>query len=80
MKRILTSSAVLAVLAAAPAVAQRKATIELGMLRQLQSVEAKADQLNEYDFFWGEPNSFKRDLDRFRNATVEAVTRGMSAR
>ncbi|MBI3834634.1 MAG: insulinase family protein, partial [Planctomycetes bacterium] len=54
---------------------QHKATMELNMLRSLQSVERKADRLNEYDFFWNEPNSFKRDLDRYRNATVEAVTK-----
>src|SRR5439155_7885641 len=52
---------------------QRKATIELRMLSRLQSIEAKADQLNEYEYFWGEPNSFKRDLDRFRHATVAGV-------
>jgi len=54
---------------------QRKATIELNTLRSLQSVERRADRLNEYDFFWGEPNSFKRDLDRYRNATVEGLTK-----
>ncbi|MEK6675571.1 MAG: pitrilysin family protein [Planctomycetota bacterium] len=54
---------------------QRKATIELTMLEGLQQIEAKADQLNEYEYYWGEPNSFKRDLDRYRNATVEKVQR-----
>lgn len=52
---------------------QRKAEYELRMLSGLQSVEAKADQLNEYDYIWGEPNSFKRDLDRYRSATVDGV-------
>ncbi len=52
---------------------QRKAAFELGMLSGLQSIEAKADQLNEYEYYWGEPNSFKRDLDRYRNATVDSV-------
>ena len=52
---------------------QRKAEYELRMLSGLQSVEAKADQLNEYDYIWGEPNAFQRDLDRYRNATVEGV-------
>ena len=54
---------------------QRKATIELAMLERLQGVQAKADQLNEYEYFWGEPNSFKRDLDRYRTATAEKVQR-----
>ncbi len=51
----------------------RKAAIELGALSQLQSLQRKADQMNEYEYYWGEPNSFKRDLDRFRHATPEAV-------
>jgi len=52
---------------------QRKAAFELNMLTRLQTVEAKADQLNAYEYFWGEPNSFKRDLDRYRTATVDSV-------
>ncbi len=52
---------------------QRKATIELMKVSTLQSVAAKADKLNEYEFFFGEPDSFKRDLDRYRNATPSDV-------
>lgn len=52
---------------------QRKATIELGKLAQLQSVRTLADKLNEYEYHFGEPNSFKRDLDRYRNATTTGV-------
>ena len=48
---------------------QRKASVELGHLSRLQSNLAVADQLNSYQFNFGEPNSFKRDLDRYRNAT-----------
>ncbi|MFA6044380.1 MAG: pitrilysin family protein [Phycisphaerales bacterium] len=53
---------------------QRKATIELGKLSQLQSPASVADKLNEYEYFWGDPGGFKRDLDRYRNATPETVT------
>ena len=52
---------------------RHKATIELNMLRRLQSVEAKADQLNAYLFHLGEPDSFKKDLDRYRSATAEGM-------
>jgi predicted Zn-dependent peptidase len=52
---------------------ERKATIELGKLAQLQSVESVADKLNEYEYTWGEPNSFKRDLDRYRESTPAKV-------
>jgi len=52
---------------------ERIATIELGKLASLQSIEAVADKLNEYEYQFGEPNSFKRDLDRYRSATVAGV-------
>lgn len=52
---------------------RHQASVELRLLTRLQSIESRADKLNEYEYFWGEPNSFKRDLDRFRNATVQGV-------
>lgn len=52
---------------------QRKAAFELGSLSRLQSIETKADMLNAYEYNFGEPNSFKRDLDRYRNATPAGV-------
>ena len=52
---------------------ERKATIEAGKLSALQRLETRADFLNEYEFFWGEPNSIQRDLDRYRHATRAAV-------
>jgi predicted Zn-dependent peptidase len=52
---------------------QRKATIEAGKLSALQRLETRADFMNQYEFFWGEPNGFQRDLDRYRNATKAAV-------
>ena len=52
---------------------ERKATIEAGKLAALQRLETRADFMNQYEFFWGEPNSFQRDLDRYRNATKAAV-------
>ncbi len=52
---------------------RQKTRIEFGMLTGLQSILAKADRLNQYQFAWGEPNSFQRDLDRYRTATTAAV-------
>ena len=52
---------------------RNKASMEAGMLAQIQSIDRKATLLNEYEAAWGEPNSFKRDLDRYRNATPDAV-------
>ncbi|MBC7834450.1 MAG: insulinase family protein [Phycisphaerales bacterium] len=50
-----------------------RAPIELGMLSQLQSAEAKADLLNGYEYAFGDPDGFERDLGRYRGATVETV-------
>ena len=52
---------------------ERKATIEAGKLLALQGLERRAEYLNQYEFFWGTPDGFKRDLDRYRNATPAAV-------
>jgi len=52
---------------------ERKASIEAGKLAALQRLGTRADYLNQYEFFWGDPNGFQRDLDRYRNATRAAV-------
>lgn len=52
---------------------RQKASIEYGVLSGLESLLEKADALNKYNFYFGEPNSFKRDLDRYRNATAASV-------
>jgi predicted Zn-dependent peptidase len=52
---------------------QRKATVELSKLSQLQAPSARADKLNEYEYYFGDPDGFKRDLDRYRNATTQTV-------
>ena len=46
---------------------------ELGAISGLQSASAKADKLNEYEFYFGEPNSFKKVLDFARTATPNSV-------
>ncbi len=53
--------------------AERKNMIELGKLSGLQSLSARADKLNEYQFYFGTPDGLKRDLDRYRTATPSAV-------
>jgi zinc protease len=50
-----------------------QAAAELAKLERLQSLQARADAINEYEYFWHEPNGFKRDLDRFRNATASGI-------
>lgn len=57
----------------APEVERQKAKIEHKMLDGLQAITEKADRLNMYEFHFGEPNSFARDLDRYRNANAASV-------
>jgi predicted Zn-dependent peptidase len=52
---------------------KQKAQIEYAAVSQMQSVLRKADQLNMYQFFFGEPNSLRRDMDRYRTATSAGV-------
>lgn len=52
---------------------RQKAQRETQALNGLQSLEGIADKLNEYEFYVGEPNSFKWDLDRYRNMTTADV-------
>src|SRR5262245_26866177 len=59
--------------------AQQQTSLELGRLSRLQNLGAVADQLNAYEFAFGEPDSFARDLDRFRRATPAGLQRAASA-
>jgi predicted Zn-dependent peptidase len=52
---------------------QRVAGYELGRLSALQNLGAVADQINQYEFVWREPDGFARDLERFRRATAAQV-------
>lgn len=52
---------------------RQAAKIEVGVLSGLQSPDNIADRLNEFEFYFGEPNSFKKVLDMFRTATSSEV-------
>jgi len=54
---------------------QAKNSIEANFLRSIESVMGKADQLNEYFYVTGHPDSFQADLDRYRNVTAADVQR-----
>jgi predicted Zn-dependent peptidase len=52
--------------------------IEAMFLSQMETIEAKADQLNQYYTFTGNPNYFAQDLGRYRAlqpADVQAAVR-----
>jgi len=52
---------------------RQSAQLEFQVLSGLQSVQAKADKLNEYEFYFGEPNSFKRVLDNYRTTSASKI-------
>jgi predicted Zn-dependent peptidase len=49
------------------------AQIEYGAVAGLQSLMTKADKLNEYEYYFGDPNSFARVLDTYRKASPTAI-------
>ena len=52
---------------------QHRAAYELRLVAPLDSVRERADLLQRYAFYFGEPDALQRDLDRYRGATVESV-------
>ena len=52
---------------------RQSASLEYQTLAGLQSVEAKADKLNEYEFYFGEPNSFKKVMDMYRTTSPSKI-------
>ena len=49
------------------------AGIETSAVSSLESLHARADSLNRYLFFFGTPDGFERDVQRYRAATTEGV-------
>jgi zinc protease len=47
--------------------------LETGKLEGLQDLAAKADALNNYQFYLGNPNSFAADLERYRKVTPKSL-------
>jgi zinc protease len=47
--------------------------IKSSFIYSMQNVESLADQLNYYNFYTSEPNSFNDDLTRYENVTCENI-------
>lgn len=47
--------------------------IKSSFIYSMQNVDSLADQLNFYNFYLGEPNSFKDDLTRYEAVTNESI-------
>ncbi|MHB8580382.1 MAG: M16 family metallopeptidase [Ignavibacteriaceae bacterium] len=45
--------------------------IKSGFIYSMQNIDSMADQLNSYNYFLNEPNSFNYDLSRYENVSVE---------
>jgi predicted Zn-dependent peptidase len=41
----------------------------------MQNIDSLADQINSYNFFLNEPNSFNFDLKRYEDVQVEGIKR-----
>lgn len=51
-----------------------KNRIRSGFVFSLQNLDTMANQLNYYNFFLGEPNSFQYDLDRYNEVVNEKIS------
>jgi len=54
---------------------QARAQVELAKLKAIEDLDSRADLLNEYEFYLGNPASLQRDLKRFRSADADGVRR-----
>jgi zinc protease len=54
---------------------QARNSRESSFLNQLEFINAKADQLNHYAYFTGQPDSFQRELDALRAVTADDIKR-----
>ena len=54
---------------------QAKNAIESAFLNQLEFVQQKADQLNQYAYFKGVPDSFQKELDELRAVSANDIKR-----
>ena len=50
-----------------------KNVIKSSFIYSMQNSDALADQLNHYNFYLGEPNSFNSDLQRYEDVTVDSL-------
>ena len=56
-----------------------RAREELAILENLETLLGKADKMNEYEFFTGEPDGFRDDIARLRRVNLESLRAGSTA-
>jgi zinc protease len=47
-----------------------KNSVRASFLYRIQSTSEKADQMNAYNMFWGDPGAFGKDLARYESVTA----------
>lgn len=57
---------------------QARNALESRFLNRLEFVNGKADQLNSYYYYTGNPDGFQADLDRYRGVTADDIKRVVS--
>ena len=57
---------------------QAKNAMESSFLNQLEFIQGKADQLNQYAYFRGTPDSFQKELDELRAVTADDIKRAIT--
>lgn len=57
---------------------QARNALESRFLNRLEFVNGKADQLNSYYYYTGNPDGFQADLDRYRSVTADDIKRVVS--
>ncbi|MFO0832217.1 MAG: pitrilysin family protein [Phycisphaerales bacterium] len=58
---------------------RRKRRIDMALINSVQSIESRADKLNTYEYYFGNPDSLQRDRDRYTHATPSTVKAWASA-
>ena len=54
-------------------ITRSKNGIKSSFIYSMQNIESLADQLNFYNFYLGEPNSFNFDLSRYERITEDNI-------
>ncbi len=48
-------------------------SIRANFIYRIQATDEKADQMNAYNFFWGDPGAFGKDLARYQEVSPEDI-------
>ena len=52
--------------------------IKSGFIYSLQNIDSIADQINSYEYYLNEPNSFSRDLERYEKVSNDGIMKSVN--